>query len=469
MKFENVDARLVLLAGGSGSRLWPMSRQFLPKQFLPMQGQSSLLELVSANFGGVLGRGAGIVVSSSEQVFGSAYNLLAGYTVLAEPLSRNTAAAAGLAAVYFLSRGEDPVLLISPCDYLIKDKTAFRKSVDTALSLAKAGELALLGVKPLRPDPSYGYISLKRKAGPGVFSASVFLEKPAASACTRLLRGGGALWHTGIVAVRASLLLALLEKHSPAVASPLKKYMAGQKGAFAVPAKVYSRIPSLSLEKAVFEKQSGFAVVELRAGWTDIENWASLYQFGSKDKEGNVARGDALAHECRGSLVYSGKRLVAALGLRDCVVADTGDALLVCPLERTAEVSGLASELARKGRLQVLTHETVRRPWGSYTELGRGPNYLIKRLELLSGAAISLQYHRRRSEHWTVISGTAGVICGKRHLKLKPGASVDIPLGVTHSLSNPGRTPLEVVEVQNGEYIGEDDIVRLSDPYLRPA
>ena len=463
--------KLVLLAGGSGSRLWPLSRRFLPKQFLPLRGRGSLLELVSGNFRGLLPRGCGVVVTSSQQAFGSAYKILSGHTVLAEPCARNTAAACGLAAAYALARGKDPVLLVSPCDYLVKDRAAFQRAVAKAAALAGAGQLALLGVKALRPDPAYGYIS----AGPmrrGVSAVHSFFEKPELSKCRRLLRGGNAYWHTGVFAVRASRLMALLEEYRPELASGLRACCAGMQvgrgRVYDVPERVYAELPSLSIEKVVFEKKKDLVLVELSAGWTDIENWASLYKLGAKDGDGNVLEGDVLAQDCRGTLLYSGKRLVAGLGLKNAVVADTGDALLVCPLEGTAAVARIPLALAAQGRLQEHSHETVHRPWGSYTLLGRGATYLIKRLELDPGAGISLQYHRRRSEHWTVARGVARVKRGGRTFLLRRGASIDIPLGVEHSLSNPGKAALSVVEVQNGSYIGEDDIVRVKDPYRRP-
>lgn len=462
----------MLLAGGSGSRLWPLSRRFLPKQFIQLRGHDSLLELVSGNFKGLLvAPGSSIVVSSSQQAFGSAYKLLAGHTVLAEPCSRNTAAACGLAAAHCLAAGEDPVLLVSPCDYLVKDAAAFRRTAAGAVRLASEGKVVLLGSKALRADPAYGYV-LSGAARGRAFNVGSFSEKPKPQQCRRLLRGGNACWYTGIFAARASHLFRLLELHQPALAAGLRACCpagaARGAGASEIPEHIYCSLPDLSIEKAVFEKSKDLLLLKLSSGWTDVENWASLHRLGAKDKAENVLKGDVLAHDCRDTLLYSDKRLVAGLGLKNTVVADTGDALLVCPLDRTSEVALVPRALARQGRLQEHSHETVRRPWGSYTLLGRGTSYLIKRLELDPGAGISLQYHRRRSEHWTVARGTAKVVRGNRTFLLRRGASIDIPLGARHSLSNPGKTALSVVEVQNGDYIGEDDIVRVKDPYRRP-
>ena len=463
----------VILSGGSGTRLWPLSREAFPKQFLALVGSDSMLQATWRRVA-PLASGAPIVVAGEAHRFMVAEQLReAGCdaaTILLEPLARNTAPAIAAAALEATREGDDPLLLVLPSDHAIADAEAFRAAVRAAAASAEAGRLVTFGIVPTGPETGYGYI--KASAGEGVRAVERFVEKPDAATAAAYVASGDYAWNSGMFLFRASAYLAELERHQPAMLAACREALLRARrdvDFVRLDATAFAASPSDSIDYAVMEKTAHAAVLAIDAGWNDVGSWAALWQVAEQDGQGNAHHGDVVAEDCRDTLAWGDGRLLALLGLRDVVVVDTADAVLVAHKDRVQDVKGIVAELKRRARPETSLHRKVYRPWGHYDSVDVGERFQVKRITVKPGAALSLQMHHHRAEHWIVVSGTAKVTRGDEVILLGENQSTYIPLGVRHRLENPGVVPLELVEVQSGSYLGEDDIVRFEDVYGRDA
>jgi len=488
----------VVLSGGSGTRLWPLSREKYPKQLLPLIGDDSLLQATVRRTEGVAGvdLAAPMVVCNEEYRFVIAEQLrLMGKpgAIVLEPTGRNTAPALTLAALAADRDGADPVLLVMPADHVITDTATFRALVRAGAELAAQGLVVTFGVTPDAPEIGYGYI----QAGDGLQMTAAlsseassahqiarFVEKPDLATAQSYLAQGSYLWNSGIFMLRASIWLSSIAVcRADILAACTAAWEQGaQDGEFLRVGKdAFASCPSDSIDYAVMERittvgrdQSGDAahlplgvVLPLKAGWSDVGAWDALWQVLPKDGDGNVAQGDVMLHDCRGTLAMSDGRLLACVGVRDLVVVQTPDAVLVVHKDRTQDVKKIVDALKQRGRAEGQTHRKVFRPWGWYDSVDAGSRFQVKRIVVKPGGTLSLQMHHHRAEHWIVVSGTARVTRGEETFLVSENESTYIPLGTTHRLENPGRVQLEMIEVQSGAYLGEDDIVRLEDRYGR--
>lgn len=465
----------VILSGGSGTRLWPRSRSNTPKQFLPLVGAETLFQATARRAATVEGSTRIVTVCADDHRFMVGEQLtaigLASGGILLEPVARNTAPAIALAALHVLAGDADGVLLVLPADHLIRDEAAFRAAVARGLPQAQAGTLVTFGIRPDRAETGYGYIRAGDDLGDGVRAIDAFVEKPDAARAAAYLRSGEYLWNSGMFLLRADALMRALECHAPAIAAAARAAYADAArdlDFIRIDAQAFAASPSDSIDYAVMERVGDAAVVPVECGWSDVGAWSSLWEVADKDAHGNVQIGDAIAIDTENSwLQAADERLVAALGVRDLIVVDTADALLVAHRDRVQDVKRLVEQLKAEGRTEHLHHRKVYRPWGSYDSLAIGDRFQVKRIVVKPGASLSLQRHFQRAEHWVVVEGTAEVTCGARTFLLHENQSTFIPLGETHRLRNPGRTPVELIEVQSGSYLGEDDIERLDDVYGR--
>lgn len=463
----------VILSGGSGTRLWPLSRDAFPKQFLALVGHDSMLQATWHRVA-PLASGAPIVVAGETHRFMVAEQLreagCADATILLEPLARNTAPAIAAAALEATRDGADPLLLVLPSDHVIADADAFRAAVRAASAAAEAGALVTFGIVPTGPETGYGYI--KAAAGEGVRAVERFVEKPDAATAAAYVASGDYAWNSGMFLFRASAYLAELERHQPEMLAACREALARARrdvDFVRLDQAAFAASPSDSIDYAVMEKTAHAAVLAIDVGWNDVGSWAALWQVAEQDGDGNAHHGDVLARDCRDTLAWGDGRLLALLGLRDVVVVDTADAVLVAHKDHVQDVKAIVAELKRRGRAETSLHRKVYRPWGHYDSVDVGERFQVKRITVKPGAALSLQMHHHRAEHWIVVSGTAKVTRGDEVILLGENQSTYIPLGVKHRLENPGVVPLELVEVQSGSYLGEDDIVRFEDVYGRDA
>ena len=463
----------VILSGGSGTRLWPLSRDAFPKQFLALVGHDSMLQATWHRVA-PLASGAPIVVAGETHRFMVAEQLrevgCADATILLEPIARNTAPAIAAAALEATRDGTDPLLLVLPSDHVIADAAAFRAAVRAASAAAEAGSLVTFGIVPTGPETGYGYI--KAAAGEGVRAVERFVEKPDAATAAAYVASGDYAWNSGMFLFRASAYLAELERHQPAMLAACREALARARrdvDFVRLDATTFAASPSDSIDYAVMEKTAHAAVLAIDVGWNDVGSWAALWQVAEQDGDGNAHHGDVLARDCRDTLAWGDGRLLALLGLRDVVVVDTADAVLVAHKDHVQDVKAIVADLKRRGRAETSLHRKVYRPWGHYDSVDVGERFQVKRITVKPGAALSLQMHHHRAEHWIVVSGTAKVTRGDEVILLGENQSTYIPLGVKHRLENPGVVPLELVEVQSGSYLGEDDIVRFEDVYGRDA
>ena len=463
----------VILAGGSGTRLWPLSRETFPKQFLSLAGDDSMLQATVTRLTG-LQAAAPLVICNEAHRFLVAEQLrqlgALSQNILLEPAARNTAPAVALAALQASREGDDPLLLILAADHLIGDTTAFQSAVRAAVPLAQAGKLVTFGIVPTAPETGYGYIRRGPAVDKGGFAVAAFVEKPALALAEQYLASEQYLWNSGMFCFRASRYLEELGKHRPDI-------LAACQAAFSAPqtdlnfvrvdATSFAECPSESIDYAVMEKTDAAVVVPMDAGWSDVGAFAALWDVLPKDENGNVHRGDVLSHDSKNNLVMAENALVATVGLSDIVVVQTKDAVLVAPRARVQEVKQIVEQLKADGRTEHQLHRQVYRPWGHYDSVDAGGRYQVKRITVLPGAKLSVQMHHHRAEHWIVVSGTARVtLDGEDHL-LTENQSIYLPLGAIHALENPGKIALELIEVQVGSYLGEDDIVRFEDRYGR--
>lgn len=463
----------VILSGGAGTRLWPLSRELHPKQLLSLASDSrTMLQETASRVDGLPDVGPAVVVCNESHRFMVAEQLrqLGGPQpdIVLEPVGRNTAPAIAIAALV-AGRAGDPLLLVLPADHVIRDVGAFQAAVKLAMPAAQAGKLVTFGVVARQPETGYGYI--RRAAGPGpVYPIDRFIEKPDIDTARGFVAAGDYYWNSGMFLFRASRYLEELERHAPDIASACRS--AAEKAAHdldfvRVDAETFAGCRSDSIDYAVMEKTSEAVVIPLDAGWSDVGSWSSLHEAVEKDPRGNVLRGDVIAEDTRGCFLYAQSRLLATVGLEDHVVVETKDAVLVAPKGRVQDVKRIAARLKADGRHEHSLHREVFRPWGSYDSVESGDRYQVKRLTVKPGASMSLQMHHHRAEHWIVVSGTARITRNDEVFLLEENQSTYIPVGAKHRIENPGKIMLHIIEVQSGSYLGEDDIVRFEDRYGR--
>ena len=464
----------VLLSGGSGTRLWPLSREAYPKQFIPLIGEHSLLQQTALRLRGLPGADTPLVVANEEHRFVVAEQLrqvgAAPSALLLEPMGRNTAPAIAVAALQAMAAGDDPVLLVLPSDHVIRDEAGFRAAVLAALPAAEQGALVTFGIVPTAPETGYGYIKAAASAEGGARAVERFVEKPDLATAESYLASGEYFWNSGMFAFRASRYLEELGKTQPAMIERARDALArGKRDSdfLRLDRESFAACPSDSIDYAVMERTQAARVLPIDVGWNDVGSWSALWEVAEQDGDGNAHRGDVLAQDCRNTLALGDKRLVALLGLEDVVVVDTDDAVLVAHKDRVQQVKDIVTRLKQAERPQATWHRKVYRPWGSYDSVDNGTRFQVKRIVVKPGAALSLQMHHHRAEHWIVVSGTARVTCDDKVFTLSENQSTYIPLGSRHRLENPGKMPLELIEVQSGSYLGEDDIVRFEDQYGR--
>lgn len=476
----------VILCGGSGTRLWPLSREQYPKQLLALNGELTLLQATARRLEGVAAEhDAPLVVCNEEHRFLVAEQLrqigVGARSILLEPVGRGTAPALTLAALN-AAASEDPVLLVMPSDHAILEQPAFRSAIVCGAALAQEGYVVTFGVPPKAPETGYGYIRLGAKLNgettPVAHRIHSFVEKPDAATAKRHCASGRYLWNSGIFAMRASVWLDSIARYRPEVAAACERAHAlgtWDTDFYRVERKAFTDCPADSIDYAVMERLEAepagtaprAAVVRLEAGWSDVGAWNALWEIGVKDESGNVVHGDVCAVDTRNALVIAQSRLVACVGLEDVVVIETPDAVMVARKDHAQHVKEVVARLKRDGRKECLNHRKVYRPWGSYDGIDCGTRFQVKRIIVNPGAALSLQLHHHRAEHWVVVRGTAKISRGDEVFLLTENQSTYIPLGVKHRLENPGKLPLEIIEVQSGAYLGEDDIVRFEDAYGR--
>jgi mannose-1-phosphate guanylyltransferase / mannose-6-phosphate isomerase len=481
----------VILCGGSGTRLWPLSRSGFPKQFLVLAGnnlQQSLFQQAieraqgAAKSHGILG--PILIVTNEEHRFLALDQLRElndiQATLLLEPSGRNTAPALTLAALFAQEHGDDPILLITPADQTIQNQPAFEKAMQSALQIAQTGAIAILGITPSAPETGYGYIKVKAQGAQSSCGMVVerFVEKPDLATAKQYLEEGGYYWNGGMFVLKNSVWLAALKEFRPDILQATTMAWQGKSrdtsgdAVFIRPDKeLFNAIPDESIDYAVIEKCPGsqfpVEMVELDAGWNDLGAWDAVWQVGRPDANGNVTRGDTVLQQTSNSLVYSSNRLVSAVGVKDLVIVETADAVLVADRNNSQEVKAIVKRLEQDSREEKNLHRKVNRPWGWYDSVDEGERFKVKRIQVKPGASLSLQMHHHRAEHWIVVKGIAEVTNGDQVITLYENQSTYIPQRQTHRLANPGLEPLEIIEVQSGSYLGEDDIVRFDDTYGR--
>ncbi len=460
----------VVLCGGTGSRLWPLSREQYPKQFIALADERSLLQETVNRLENVeppmlvCNEKYRFLVAEQMRQLGEEVS-----GIILEPVARNTAPAIALAAHQMIDEGTDGIMLVLPSDHLIKDKSAFLEAVGKAAALAEADFLVTMGIRPTRPETGYGYINTGEAVLDG-HRVERFAEKPDLETATAYVDSGDYFWNSGMFVFKASRYLEELASHRPEMAKALEDCFASRDQDFdfiRIDKAQFAECPSDSIDYAVMENTDRAAMVEIDVGWSDIGAWDSLWEVSEKDDAGNVIRGDVQVADVSNSLIRAEHRMVAAAGVDDIVVVETADAVLVLSKDNAQSVKQIVEQLKTDAREETQTHTRVYRPWGAYESLGIGERFQVKRIEVNPGASLSLQMHHKRAEHWVVVSGTAEVTCGDEVFTLKENESTFIPLGAKHRLANRTEEPLVIVEIQSGSYLGEDDIVRFEDHYGR--
>jgi mannose-1-phosphate guanylyltransferase/mannose-6-phosphate isomerase len=475
----------VILSGGSGTRLWPLSRELYPKQLLPLVGKGTMLQETLARVADVEDVGSPIVVCNESHRFLVAEQVQEmgahPQAIVLEPVGRNTAPAVAVAAMAAVAdlpdrNAADPLLLILPADHVIRNVQAFRAALAVGRKAAEEGKLVTFGVVPTKPETGYGYI--RRAGGPSsasggfgpAYPIAQFVEKPDLATAKGYVESREYFWNSGMFLFRASTVLDELRSLAPTIYDACAQAFTAAKRDLdftRLPAKEFGACPSDSFDYAVMEKTKHGVVVPLDAGWSDVGSWSALHEAIPGDHDGNVRIGDVLTADAQGCYLQSTSRLVAAVGLKDHVVVETKDAVLVAPKNRVQDVKELVGQLKKQGRYETSLHREVFRPWGSYDSIDSGQRFQVKRLTVKPGASMSLQLHHHRAEHWIVVAGTARITRGEETFLLEENQSTYIPLGTKHRIENPGKIPLHIIEVQSGTYLGEDDIVRFEDRYGR--
>ena len=465
------DVHAVILAGGSGSRLWPLSRQNLPKQFLTLDGHTSLLQTTINRLAPTINASDVFIITQEAHAKGEAYHALLPYQALYEPVGRNTAPAIALAATYLMREGDDPVMVVLPSDHIITEELKFREHLDIAIQAAQSGKLVTFGIQPTRPDTGFGYIKAHQDKDALVYAVERFTEKPDLTTAERFLKEGNYYWNSGMFVWRASVILAEIQRHLPAVHQVIQLILTESRAGISFQQAVekhFATMPSISIDYGVLEKSDRVSLIPCDIGWNDVGSWQAVHEISSTDENGNALQGNVIAVDCKNTLIRAEKRLVAAIGVEDICVIETADAVLISKSDQTQRVREVVDALHEKGATEHVYHTKVNRPWGSYTVLEEDPEgFKLKRIEVAPGARLSLQSHRQRSEHWVVVSGTATVTNGEDVLTVYKNQSTYIPIGAKHRLENRGNEPLHIVEIQVGDYLGEDDIQRYEDNYGR--
>ncbi|MCB1919445.1 MAG: mannose-1-phosphate guanylyltransferase/mannose-6-phosphate isomerase [Candidatus Competibacteraceae bacterium] len=465
----------VILSGGSGARLWPLSRETYPKQFLPLVDQNTMLQNTALRVAGLPDVAAPLVVCNEEHRFMVAEQLRAvgihPAAVILEPVGRNTAPAVAIAALYAQSRGDDPLLLILPSDHVIADVDGFRAAVRQVTPQAEAGQLITFGIVPTAPETGYGYIQAGAPcADSGICKVDRFVEKPDAATAQSYVASGHYYWNSGMFMFSASAFLAELERFAPAMLSACQQALATDQADtdfLWLGREAFIACPKDSIDYAVMEKTDHALVMPLAVGWNDVGSWSALWAVGERDQDGNIERGDVISIDTRDSYIDAASRLVATVGVEHLVVVETADAVLVAGKDQVQDVKAVVDQLKTRHRSEGRMHRKVYRPWGCYDSIDFDQRFQVKRITVNPGASLSSQMHHHRAEHWVVVRGTARVTRGEEVFLLTENQSTYISVGVRHRLENPGKIPLEIVEVQSGSYLGEDDIVRYDDAYGR--
>ncbi len=464
----------VILSGGSGTRLWPVSRSLYPKQLLPLTSSRTMLQETGLRFAGDTAYASPLVVCNNDHRFIIAEQLRAagidGFDIVLEPAGRNTAPAVAAAAALLVKRDPAAVMVVLPADHAVADVDGFRAALGQAVPLARAGRLVTFGIKPDTPHTGYGYIKRGADLGGGAFAVERFVEKPDAETAAGYLADGAYAWNSGIFVFHAQGYLDELARFRPEMVTAATAAVDG--GArdldfFRLASEPFIASPSDSIDYAVMERTDKAAVIPVDIGWNDVGSWDALWEIGVKDADGNRVSGDVLTRGVKNSFIRSETALVAAIGVDDMTIVQTADAVLVAPRAAAEQVKDIVADLKRDGRGEHETHVRHFRPWGSFETLDLGPRFQVKRLVVKPGQRLSLQMHHRRAEHWVVVAGTAQVVRGEEELTLGEDQSTYIPIGMKHRLENRGDVDLEVIEVQSGDYLGEDDIVRFEDVYNR--
>lgn len=463
----------IILSGGSGTRLWPLSRSLYPKQFLSLHSEKTLFQETVLRLD-IIDTHAPIIVCNEEHRFIVAENMRAlnqePHAILLEPVGRNTAPAIAIAALMVVEDDKDAILLALPADHVIEDKQAFAKAVKFAENLAKEGRIVTFGIKPTHPHTGYGYIETGDEIIDNAYNISSFKEKPDHDTACSFVEDGNYLWNSGVYCFKAQTYLYELEKHHPELIKHAKASLENaQKDMdfIRLESKHFEKCIDISIDYAVMEHTKHGAMISLDAGWSDIGSWDALWDICSKDENNNALKGDVIVQNTKNSFIYGTDKLICTLGLENVVIVDTQDALFVANKDQVSDVKNIVADLKKNQRKEVNHHRTVYRPWGKYDLICFEERDQVKRISVNPGAKLSLQKHFHRSEHWVVVKGTALVTRGEDTLTVSENESVYLPAGMVHALENPGKTTLEIIEIQTGSYLGEDDIVRFEDRYGR--
>jgi len=464
----------VILSGGSGTRLWPLSRKEYPKQYLPLAGDNSMLQETILRLSGLDNLADPIIICNADHRFLVAEQCqqidIKNPIILLEPIGRNTAPAIAAAALQSLKQTDDAVLLVLSADHVIQDVEAFHQAINIASNQAQEGKLATFGIVPTDANTGYGYIKASADSNNGAHKVEEFVEKPDLKTAESYLEQGNYLWNSGMFMFKADTLIDELTTHSPEIFTSVNDAVnnAEQDLDFIrLDKQAFESSPSDSIDYALMEKSNNVVVVPLDAQWNDIGAWPALYDIATKDSQGNVIKGDVITQGTTNTYINADHHMVAAIGVDNLIIIDTPDATFIATQDKAQEVKSIVESLQASGRCESSAHRKVYRPWGWYDSIESGEYFQVKRLHVKPGAKLSLQMHHKRAEHWVVVSGTATVTNGEQTFSLEKGESTYIPLGVTHGLENTTNEPLEIIEVQSGAYLGEDDIVRFEDIYGR--